>query len=87
MPDAGLLKGMSISSLLTLCRTMDQMRFYIKNLQRTTKWMQLYSQLIDELRAAKDPLDPKVGRFTITAWFIVGVGCAQHTAPKMCHAF
>jgi len=31
------------------------------NLQRTTKWMQLTSQLIDGLRAVKDPLDPKGG--------------------------
>ena len=31
------------------------------NLRRTKKWMQLYSGFIDQLRSAKDPLDPNGG--------------------------
>ena len=62
MPDAGLLKGMSISrSPHSLSHYGSNELLHKLNLQRTTKWMQLYSQLIDELRAAKDPLDPKGG--------------------------
>ena len=31
------------------------------NLQRTRKWMELYSDFIDQLRSVKDPMDPNGG--------------------------
>jgi hypothetical protein len=62
MPDAGLLKGMSISSSPhTLSHYGSSEVLHKLNLQRTSKWMQLYSHLIDEFKAVKDPLDPKGG--------------------------
>lgn len=62
MPDAGLLQSMGISSTPhTLSHYGSNTSLHELNLQRTTKWMQLYSGLIDQLRATKDPLDPNGG--------------------------
>lgn len=62
MPDAGLLKSMSIASTPhTLSHYGSNASLHDLNLQRTKKWMQLYSGFIDQLRAAKDPLDPNGG--------------------------
>ena len=62
MPDAGLLKGMGISSTPhTLSHYGSNTSLHDLNLQRTRKWMQLYSGFIDQLRASKDPLDPNGG--------------------------
>ena len=59
MPDAGLLRGMGISSSPhTLSHYGSNETLHKLNLQRTTKWMQIFSYFIDELRKAKDPLDP-----------------------------
>lgn len=62
MPDAGLLKNMGISSTPhTLSHYGSNTSLHDLNLQRTKKWMQLYSGFIDQLRASKDPLDPNGG--------------------------
>jgi len=62
MPDAGLLKSMGISSTPhTLSHYGSNTSLHDLNLQRTKKWMQLYSGFIDQLRARKDPLDPNGG--------------------------
>ena len=62
MPDAGLLKSMSIASTPhTLSHYGSNASLHELNLQRTKKWMQLYSGFIDQLRASKDPLDPNGG--------------------------
>jgi hypothetical protein len=62
MPDAGLLKTMGISSTPhTLSHYGSNVSLHELNLQRTRKWMELYSGFIDQLRAAKDPLDPNGG--------------------------
>jgi hypothetical protein len=62
MPDAGLLKSMSISSSPhTLSHYGANTALHELNLQRTKKWMQLYSDFIDLLRASKDPIDPSGG--------------------------
>ncbi|MDG1671302.1 MAG: DUF1552 domain-containing protein, partial [Akkermansiaceae bacterium] len=62
MPDAGLLQSMGISSTPhTLSHYGSNVSLHELNLQRTKKWMQLYSGFIDQLRAAKDPLDPNGG--------------------------
>ncbi|MCP4889465.1 MAG: DUF1552 domain-containing protein [Planctomycetaceae bacterium] len=62
MPDTGLLKGMGISSTShTLSHYGSNVELHKLNLQRTRKWMQLYSGFIDLLRASSDPLDPNGG--------------------------
>ena len=62
MPDAGLLQSMGISSTPhTLSHYGSNVSLHELNLKRTTKWMQLYSGFIDQLRSAKDPLDPNGG--------------------------
>ena len=62
MPDAGLLQSMGISSTPhTLSHYGSNASLHELNLQRTKKWMQLYSAFIDQLRSAKDPLDPNNG--------------------------
>ena len=62
MPDAGLLQSMGISSTPhTLSHYGSNTSLHELNLKRTTKWMQLYSGFIDQLRSAKDPLDPNGG--------------------------
>ncbi len=62
MPDAGLLQSMRISSTPhTLSHYGSNVSLHELNLKRTTKWMQLYSGFIDQLRSAKDPLDPNGG--------------------------
>jgi len=62
MPDAGLLQSMEISSTPhTLSHYGSNVSLHELNLKRTTKWMQLYSGFIDQLRSAKDPLDPNGG--------------------------
>ena len=62
MPDAGLLQGMGMSSTPhTLSHYGSNTSLHELNLQRTRKWMQLYSGFIDQLRATKDPLDPNGG--------------------------
>ena len=62
MPDAGLLQSMGVSSTPhTLSHYGSNVSLHELNLQRTKKWMQLYSAFIDQLRAVKDPLDPNNG--------------------------
>jgi hypothetical protein len=62
MPDAGLLQSMGVSSTPhTLSHYGSNVSLHELNLKRTTKWMQLYSGFIDQLRSAKDPLDPNGG--------------------------
>ena len=62
MPDAGLLRSMGISSTPhTLSHYGSNIALHQLNLERTKKWMQLYSGFIDLLRASSDPLDPKGG--------------------------
>ena len=62
MPDAGLLQSMGISSTPhTLSHYGSNTSLHDLNLQRTKKWMQLYSGFIDQLRSATDPLDPNGG--------------------------
>jgi hypothetical protein len=62
MPDAGLLNSMGISSTPhTLSHYGSNTSLHDLNLQRTRKWMQLYSDFIDQLRSSKDPLDPNGG--------------------------
>jgi hypothetical protein len=62
MPDAGLLTSMGISSTPhTLSHYGSNVSLHELNLQRTKKWMDLYSGFIDQLRSAKDPLDPNGG--------------------------
>lgn len=62
MPDAGLLQSMGISSTPhTLSHYGSNASLHELNLQRTRKWMQVYSEFIDQLRSAKDPLDPNGG--------------------------
>lgn len=62
MPDAGLLQSMGISSTPhTLSHYGSNTSLHELNLKRTKKWMQLYSGFIDQLRSAKDPLDPNGG--------------------------
>ena len=62
MPDAGLLTSMNIGhSPHTLSHYGSNTKLHELNLQRSTKWLQLYSKLIDMLRSAKDPLDPNGG--------------------------
>ena len=62
MPDAGLLKSMDISSTPhTLSHYGSNVSLHELNLRRTKKWMELYSGFIDQLRSAKDPLDPNGG--------------------------
>ena len=62
MPDAGLLQSMGISSTPhTLSHYGSNVSLHELNLKRTAKWMQLYSGFIDQLRSAKDPLDPNGG--------------------------
>ena len=62
MPDAGLLTSMNIGhSPHTLSHYGSNTALHDLNLKRSTKWLQLYSKLIDMLRAAKDPLDPNGG--------------------------
>ena len=62
MPDAGLLQSMDISSSPhTLSHYGSNVSLHELNLQRTKKWMHLYSDFIDQLRATKDPLDPNGG--------------------------
>ena len=62
MPDAGLLKSMGISSSPhTLSHYGSNASLHALNLERTKKWMQLYSDFIDLLRRSKDPLDPNGG--------------------------
>ena len=62
MPDAGLLKSMGISSTPhTLSHYGANTSLHDLNLQRTRKWMQLYSDFIDLLRSSRDPLDPNGG--------------------------
>ena len=62
MPDAGLLKTMGISSTPhTLSHYGSNASLHELNLKRTRKWMELYSGFIDQLRSAKDPMDPNGG--------------------------
>ena len=62
MPDAGLLKSMDISSTPhTLSHYGSNASLHELNLRRTRKWMELYSDFIDQLRSAKDPMDPNGG--------------------------
>ncbi|MDD7985219.1 DUF1552 domain-containing protein [Lentisphaera marina] len=62
MPDAGLLNSMNIShSPHTLSHYGVNSALHELNLKRSTKWLQLYSQFIDMMRSAKDPLDPNGG--------------------------
>ena len=62
MPDAGLLTSMGIDhSPHTLSHYGSNTALHELNLKRSTKWLELYSKLIDMLRAAKDPLDPNGG--------------------------
>jgi hypothetical protein len=62
MPDAGLLKSMDISSTPhTLSHYGSNSSLHELNLRRTRKWMELYSDFIDQLRSAKDPMDPNGG--------------------------
>jgi hypothetical protein len=62
MPDAGLLKSMGLSSTPhTLSHYGSNTSLHALNLQRSKKWMQLYSYFIDLLRSSKDPLDPNGG--------------------------
>ena len=62
MPDAGLLKSMDISSTPhTLSHYGSNVSLHELNLRRTKKWMELYSDFIDQLRSAKDPLDANGG--------------------------
>ena len=59
MPDAELLKSMGFSSSPhTLSHYGNSSVRHKLNLERTKKWMQLYSYFIDLLRSAKDSLDP-----------------------------
>lgn len=62
MPDAGLLQSMNISSSPhTLSHYGSNVSLHELNLKRTKKWMEIYSGFIDQLRSAKDPLDPNGG--------------------------
>ena len=62
MPDAGLLASMGISSTPhTLSHYGSNASLHELNLQRTRKWMELYSDFIDQLRSVKDPMDPNGG--------------------------
>ena len=62
MPDAGLLKSLGISSTPhTLSHYGANVSLHELNLQRTKKWMQLYSGFIDLLRSSSDPFDPNGG--------------------------
>ena len=62
MPDAGLLTSMGLGySPHTLSHYGSNTVLHELNLKRSTKWLQLYSKLIDMLRTAKDPLDPNGG--------------------------
>ena len=62
MPDAGLMKSMGVSSSPhTLSHCGSNTSLHELNLQRTKKWMQIYSGFIDQLRTSKDPLDPNGG--------------------------
>jgi Protein of unknown function (DUF1552) len=62
MPDEGLLKSMGISSSThTLSHYGANTALHELNLQRSRKWMQMYSDFVDELRRSKDPLDPNGG--------------------------
>ena len=62
MPDAGLLKSMNVSSSPhTLSHYGSNANLHKLNLERTKRWMKLYSEFIDLLRASKDPLDPNGG--------------------------
>jgi hypothetical protein len=62
MPDSGLLKSMGIASTPhTLSHYGSNTPLHQLNLQRTRKWMQLYSGFIDLLRSSQDPLDPNGG--------------------------
>ena len=61
-PDAELLKSMGMSvSPHTLSHYGNSSIRHKLNLERTKKWMQLYAAFIDQLRSAKDPLDPNGG--------------------------
>ncbi len=62
LPDAGLLKSIGITSTPhTLSHFGANTALHELNLQRTRKWMQLYSEFIDLLRSSRDPLDPNGG--------------------------
>lgn len=81
MPDAGLLRSMGISSTPhTLSHYGANTALHDLNLQRTRKWMQLYSDFIDELRRSKDPLDPHGG--TIFDNSLVYCGGGLRTAHR-----
>jgi hypothetical protein len=81
MPDAGLLKSMGISSSPhTLSHYGTNANLHKLNLERTRKWMQVYSDFIDLLRASKDPLDPNGG--TIYDNTLVYCGGGLRTAHR-----
>ena len=81
MPDAGLLKSMGISSTPhTLSHYGSNTSLHELNLQRTRKWIQLYSEFIDQLRSSKDPLDPNGG--TIFDNTLVYYGGGLRTAHR-----
>ena len=61
MPDAGLLQSGDLIHAAHPSHYGSNASLHALNLQRTKKWMQLYSGFIDQLRAAKDPLDPNGG--------------------------
>ena len=81
MPDAGLLKSMDISSTPhTLSHYGSHTFLHELNLRRTRKWMELYSEFIDQLRSSKDPLDPNGG--TIFDNSLVFFGGGLRTAHR-----
>jgi hypothetical protein len=81
MPDAGLLKSMGISSSPhTLSHYGSNTSLHELNLQRTRKWMQLFSDFVDDLRRSKDPLDPNGG--TIFDNSLVYCGGGLRTAHR-----
>jgi hypothetical protein len=65
LPDrchAGLLKSIGISSTPhALSHYGANTDLHELNLQRTRKWLELYSDFIDLLRSSRDPLDPSIG--------------------------
>ena len=81
MPDAGLLKSIGISSTPhTLSHYGSNTALHELNLQRTRKWMQLYSKFIDLIRSSRDPLDPNGG--TIFDNSLVFFGGGLRTAHR-----
>ena len=81
MPDAGLLTSMGISSTPhTLSHYGSNVSLHELNLRRTRKWMELYSDFIDQLRSTKDPMDPNGG--TLFDHSLVYCGGGLRTAHR-----